>query len=264
MIDNGQVLALTYIPPSGSLPGGFSAQPSGSATGAVAMAWDGMLWTISGSTLFAPNGTVVPLPQSGAASIISDGTYLWITHPTGIHPGTLTRVLPSRDPYATRSSFQVTQVTVSSNLHTNLGPMAFDGQYVWVVAPYSGYNLFKIDSATGTLASQYVVSDLSAPKAMVFDGYSIWISDLNKIARLSAFNGARTGTYTSGDPRGLVFDGAQVWTADRSSNAIVPIRACDGSSTMKSVTTPTYPEAVAYDGSHLWVVSPTSHTVSIR
>jgi hypothetical protein len=267
VVDSGHVLSLTYSPTANSLTlaAAYLTSPN-----AAAIATDGAnLWIagddvegISLSGGLPPRGG--PLANGPAGKMIYDGKYLWISHPNGIHPGTLTRVQPAPPP----ASPVITQVTVynGSTFMAGITGLTFDGQYVWAL--YSdashGSALYKLDPSTGVVAASYTASDLINAKDLTYDGYSIWVADANKVARFDAATGARTGTYAASDARSLRFDGIQMWVADRGSNSIVPIRACDGASVLKSFTTPAYPENVAFDGANLWATSPTSHTISIR
>lgn len=270
VLDNGRLLSLIFNPANGgSLEGLPVGSPSTPISALVGMAWvSGHLWVASSNQLGAADDALLTpalsLPDGGVGSMIFDGSYLWISHPTGAHTGTLTKVSLNLGPDGIDAAPTFTQVAVPNAV--GLNHMTFDGQYLWAAGTaLSGgaQTLFKINPSTGT-AVDYASTPAAAPQALTFDGYSIWVADLINVARIDAATGARTGTYNASDARSLSFDGVQMWVAERSANTIVPIRACDGASVLNSLTTPAYPEHVAFDGTNLWVTSPTSKTVSIR
>jgi hypothetical protein len=260
VIDGGTILALTYNPTSNLLTGG-PVSITGVYGSVVAMAWDGTyLWGVTSSGYFgATGGTVTGPPRGGSVSgtptkMIYDGKYLWISTTTG----TLYRVLPS--PIA---SPVVTPVRLGIGVASIIG-LTFDGQYVWAAlqSPIgTAGTLFKVDPSTAVVAASY---NVGAAGPITFDGYSIWVAGLNYVFRYNAATGQSTGSYPAADARSLFFDGSQMWVANRGANAITPIRACDGASSMKPMSTPAYPENVGFDGTNLWVTSLTSLTVSIR
>jgi hypothetical protein len=84
------------------------------------------------------------------------------------------------------------------------------------------------------------------------------------VARFNAATGARTGSNTATDSRALAFDGTRMWVVNRTSNALTPIRACDGTVTAKPILSPVSPENAAFDTVNFWVLVPATHTVSVR
>ena len=67
----------------------------------------------------------------------------------------------------------------------------------------------------GAALGTYTVG--SQPRAMVFDGFHIWVVNEgdNTVTKLRAWDGAVIGTYPTGNsPRAIVFDGAHVWVAN--------------------------------------------------
>ena len=252
MIDGGNLLSVTYAAGSNS---NVLAGQSFLVGGATSLAWDGNnVWIVNaaGQLFVRPPGgkvTQVSTVGSGAGKMIYDGKYLWIAH---TNSAILTRALLNGTAAPT-----FLHITVPGP--AQIDALTFDGQYVWAVAPGGAV---KVDSATGTVGVTYGISNLLAPTAALFDGYSIWIADGSEVARINAGTGARSGSYPASGAVALAYDGAQIWVAEKTLNSIVPIRACDGESVLSPLPMPAPGQSVAFDGTNIWVGS--SSYMSLR
>jgi DNA-binding beta-propeller fold protein YncE len=81
-------------------------------------------------------------------------------------------------------------------------------------------------ASDGTVRKDF--STGNTPVAVVFDGNSIWVANMDDhtVTKLRASDGLPQGTFSTGtttpdpSPVALAFDGANVWVANRDSNDV--------------------------------------------
>ncbi|MGA2116721.1 MAG: hypothetical protein ABSH56_18430 [Bryobacteraceae bacterium] len=226
----------------------------------------GMLyaWTDAGSLMALasnPNNPVQFLFTAGAfnfggsiAGITFDGQYLWGAsggYLWQLNPGSVSRAsttLPSLV-----NKYPMTGVTV--------GALAFDGNYIWILANGSG--LIKIDPSTG----QQVASASAryfTETSLLFDGYDLWFGNGgNGVSRMDP----ATMTLTT-----LTAPGVSVYTVmglDRdavwaeSASGIARFRACD-SQFIGNLALSSIPWQTVYDGVEHWITYKDTNLLSIR
>jgi predicted Ser/Thr protein kinase len=113
-----------------------------------------------------------------------------------------------------------------------------------------------------THVASFAVGD--RPQAVVFDGASIWVSNMgdNTVTKLTASDGTVRGTFTVGTaPDGLAFDGADIWVANSGSNNVTELRASDGA-VLGAFSVGNNPEGIAFDGANIWVANTFSASVT--
>ena len=122
----------------------------------------------------------------------------------------------------------------------------------------------------------------TAPSAIAFDGSSIWVtnSGTNNVTKLDS-SGTVLRTFGIGTaPAGVAFDGLNVWVANSTTNNVTKVTATGiaggglnarqvatlhwytTNTTFKSYPTGQGPEAVAFDGTNVWVANSGSNTIT--
>jgi DNA-binding beta-propeller fold protein YncE len=99
--------------------------------------------------------------------------------------------------------------------------------------------------------------NLQSPRAMAFDGSSMWITNGDNLYKVRPSDGKTLATFTvltAGDSYAIAFDGANLWIPDAFNSSISEVRARDGK-ILKSFSVGHFsdPTAVAFDGVNIWV-----------
>jgi hypothetical protein len=120
----------------------------------------------------------------------------------------------------------------------------------------------KLNPASGATIGTYPVG--SGPKALAFDGTSIWVANLfsGTVNKLNSATGAAIGSYpVGGSPAALAFDGSSIWVANWSSGTVNRLNPATGA-TIGTYQVVFLPSALAFDGSSIWVANSNSNTVT--
>jgi hypothetical protein len=104
------------------------------------------------------------------------------------------------------------------------------------------------------------------PKALVFDGANIWTlsGGDGSLTKLRANDGGVLATYAVGGLGGMAFDGANIWVGGNggSGGTLIKVRARDGVVLGTFITgLDSTPSGVAFDGTNMWAVTPSSSFV---
>lgn len=146
----------------------------------------------------------VPL-QSHVEGIAFDGRLIWATSDVP-NSGTLTGVRASD-----------AQVESRQSLGFRPGPVAYDGENLWIADPDNdAVQRWRYDATTGACAAsgRFAVGD--DPRAVLFDGANVWVANWagSSVTKLRAIDGAVLGTAsTDPHPQALAFDGINTWVA---------------------------------------------------
>jgi hypothetical protein len=153
----------------------------------------------------------------------------------------------------------------------NADGVAFSSGRAWVIN--GGDNsVTEMNAADGQWIRTVSVGryGVNKPSAIVADGAGIWVlsvpeDGISSLAELSAAAGAWVRTLSGhglGAAVGIAADGSRLWVAaDPASGAgtVIELNAADGSwirtVTVSSSNSGSSPDAIATDGSHIWVVS---------
>ena len=152
-----------------------------------------------------------------------------------------------------------TNKTTSFVTCANPQGVASDGPHVWVAC--RGANSIQEFNAINGRPLRTITDsvDLATPEHLVFDGKNIWVSNGNisrgMLTKVRANDGTILNTYAVGSgPYGMVFDGASVWVANYASNNLSKVNTSTGRVTNDiSLTGCHVPDALGFDGSHIWV-----------
>jgi YVTN family beta-propeller protein len=187
--------------------------------------------------------TITLAANSYPASIVFDGTYVWVFGTKGYKYD------------KTGASKLGTPLTLSGSAWG----AAFDGTSIWV-STTGGLDKVNISSNTKTT---YALACTNG--AVAYDGASVWVSNIDLgICKFDPTTNTQvfssTSILTGNSMNHLAFDGQFLWIcADQ--NAV--IQKLDVSTNEVVATVSTYPDprSGAFDGSYLWVVGHDSDTI---
>jgi S-layer homology domain len=180
--------------------------------------------------------------------------------------GTGQRLMTIRGTWA--APFMYSQ-SISGPLGYGPNNLAFDGDRIWT-ANYADGTIAIISVVNGnpqlpgTLAGGFV-----APTDVIFDGTSIWVTDVGQgLHKLNADGSiAQTVPLGGGDPGFMVFDGANVWVANESGNSITVVQASTGAvvatiagNAANGLSQPIQP---AFDGERILVTNAGNDSVTL-
>src|ERR1017187_2821891 len=113
------------------------------------------------------------------------------------------------------------------------------------------------------LLAQDPASTRSAGNLLYEDG-NIWLVH-GKVYKLRASDGATVGSFDAGGDAqfGVAFDGANIWSSADFGNAVMKVRASDGTK-LENYKVPFAPLRLAFDGSNIWATNAhdTDHMVT--
>ena len=93
------------------------------------------------------------------------------------------------------------------------------------------------------------------PRALAFDGSSMWIAGGNGVGKIRASDGLSLGSYSTGSgANAVLFDGASIWVANATDGTVSKLRASDGQS-LGTYPVATNLRALAFDGTNVWALS---------
>src|SRR5262249_41029312 len=124
-------------------------------------------------------------------------------------------------------------LTTSFAIPSGAGPMAFDGDNIWVMNGSNGVS--KVRASDGAMLGTFSVG--KGPQRALFDGVNIWVTNFldGTVTKLRASDGANLGTFRAGTnppsgntPIGLAFDGTNIWVGDPKTATVSKLRAADG------------------------------------
>ena len=100
------------------------------------------------------------------------------------------------------------------------------------------------------------------PNALVFDGSSIWVANLNgnSVMKINPVTGMVSQTISVVRPFALAFDGSSIWMSNSNGNSVMKINPTTGV-VGPPIAVGTYPTALAFDGSSIWVANYMSGSV---
>jgi hypothetical protein len=123
--------------------------------------------------------------------------------------------------------------------------MVYDGEKFWISGPSGG----PVVRPDGTVMPRWLPP--CGPGEMLFDGRSVWVGG-------TAFDASTPGAVPGGAPAGiLATDGAVLWIARRLTSDLwsLPLPAQHLGAPPVPQMLPYPPEALVYEGSHLWVAN---------
>jgi hypothetical protein len=151
-----------------------------------------------------------------------------------------------------------------ANTATNFGTcaspqgLAFDGSHIWVAC--SGANsIEEFNASDGRLLRTITDNvNLVTPEALVFDGTNIWVSNSSTskgmLTQVRARDATILKTYAVGSgPWGMAYDGTSVWVANYSSGDLSKVNVSRENVTNMNLSGCHVPDAVGFDGAHIWV-----------
>ena len=154
--------------------------------------------------------------------------------------------------------------TVVSTLPGNPTGIAFDGGRFWTTS-FDGSVVMVTPGAIPWFFST-VTAGISDPRAPVFDGTNVWITEVppgpGKLVKLGTF-GAVLQTVTVGaGPSSATFDGTNIWVTNQNDGTVSVVRASNGAvlATLTGFSTPT---GAAFDGERVLVADPANAIVSL-
>ncbi|NNN08856.1 MAG: hypothetical protein HKL85_06635 [Acidimicrobiaceae bacterium] len=231
------------------------------------------LWVANGDNsitkLNLNNGSVVRTIQDpgGPLALVSVGDHLWVANAgdsvaeLNLNNGSLVRTI-SGAPYDFNEPFA----------------LASDGSHLWV-ANYNGSSITELNLSDGSLVR--IISGASygvnGPDALAADGTHLWVANDSMfygnsftLTELNLSDGSLVriisgASYGFNYPQALASDGSHLWVANSgdssgsgNANSITELNLNNGSLVRTISGGPYYfnfPEALASDGSHLWVAN---------
>ena len=183
-----------------------------------------------------------------------DGTHIWISNtvPTG---SSVTEI-------NAKDGSWIRTLSGGSYGFDNPSQMAYDGSHIWIVNPAAS-SVTEINASDGswvrTLSTGYA---LAGPLAIAFDGSRLWVANYltNSVTLINAsdgsFNRNLSGiAFQFGGPDSIAFDGQNMWIADSTGAQRVTEVALTNLIVGKFYLEPGFAQAVAIDGSQLWVTA---------
>ena len=137
--------------------------------------------------------------------------------------------------------------------------LVFDGQFIWVAG--TNAQLFRVSTDPTVVPIPVNLNINTAVTGMAFDGTNLWVSTASNTApsvltvRVSDST-VHTVPFSFGNGP-MAFDGSNSWVTSAASStsaaSIIKMRASDGQS-LGSFAIGENPQAVAFDGSNIWVI----------
>ncbi len=122
------------------------------------------------------------------------------------------------------------------------------------------------DSAAPEVEAAPAFATGDTPAAMVFDGTSLWIANINDntVSKLDPADGTRVDYETGEFPSGVTFDGTSVWVTNQRDGTVSKIDPEDGTRVDFATGTSPAPNplGVAFDGTNIWITNGADSTVS--
>ncbi len=216
--------------------------------GPSAFAFDGVhIWTAAYvakvvTKIRASDGALVgsfPVPGFPQA-LTFDGANVWVAQ----HPNVLTKLRAGDG-----------QVLATYEIGRENRALEFDGTHVWR-AGYWG-DVTKIRAQDGAVVATLQIEwGLNEAGGMAFDGQNVWIANYatGYITKIRASDATVAGSYRWGlAPRAILFDGESLWFTLGSPQAIVKFRPADGAQLAYYAMPSLSLQALAFDGTHIWV-----------
>lgn len=162
-------------------------------------------------------------------------------------------------------------VTAYAGLPAGSAPtdIAFDGTYMWTAnAGFGNEGVSKIRVSDGQVMATYPLTANSSPQAITFDGIDMWTANANanSVSRITSGGTVTDFPLPAGSrPVGLALDqpgysasgpmdtGLYLWTANSGNDTISKIEV-DSGSVVATYPVGYGPQALAFDGTYLWVV----------
>ncbi len=158
--------------------------------------------------------------------------------------------------------------------------IAFDGSHLWV-ANEGRDSMIELNDAGGLVQTLSGGYGFNAPFGVVSDGADVWVTNYGglTVTEFAARTGqlVRTISGVSGSfvgPTGIAFDGRHVWVTNSGCysglggycpNSVTELDAATGK-VLRTLSGGNYafnaPEAVAFDGSHIWVANIAGNAVT--
>jgi hypothetical protein len=180
---------------------------------------------------------------------------VFVTGHTG--PGSLYLVDPSQPAGAV--------TTVASTLGNGSTGIAFDGSRIWTANPGGSVSIVT-PGATIPWAVTTVTTGFVAPWGILYDGASIWVTDIVAGTLLKVDSaGTVLQTVSVGfSPLFPGFDGGNIWVPNSSSNSVSVVRASSGT-VLQTLTGNglSSPRAAAFDGQRVLVTNQAGNSVSL-
>ncbi len=257
----------------------------------TAMVFDGgNMWVVAeDDNLVQKIPITIQLTDPEPVDLIYDGTYLWTANKAG---NTITKLAPNlneqprsfsvgQEPVGLVSTGAylwiinqvddtVSKVRVADGMTLEIfavgnKPIAitYDGTYIWVVNENDD-TLTRLNEANGTSVSFGGMDD---PVDILYDGTYIWVTNEgdDTLVKLDS-DGTPIVTYSlSQSPRSFLYDGIYFWVGYTDiglTTSLLQIRASDGMQISDTSLANNGSPVLAYDGTYLWVTSPSSDIVT--
>ena len=229
----------------------------GSSSGAYNIIFDGAnMWVSSFygglAKVRASDGRILGYFDAGLSPIfmVFDGTNIWV---------------------ANSLANTVTKIRASDGVKLGAFPagnapsfITFDGTNIWVTNGNSN-TVTEIAASDGSIIASYDTGALTS--GIGYENGHIWVShyNANTVTELSASNGSILGTFPVGStPTAIAITPTKIWVTDD-----VPGRAHASSLLLKDGTRAdhpkagSYPHAIFFDGTHIWISNEQSQVVKI-
>jgi hypothetical protein len=169
-------------------------------------------------------------------------------------PGHLYLIDPSMAP--------VSVTTLSSSLGAHPQSITTDGTYIWTAN--AGGSVSRVDPDTG--AATTVTTGFFTLKGIVFDGASLWVSDIGdqKLKKLDSSGNIVQSVPVGEFPSIPCFDGANIWVPNWGDSSVTVVRARDGL-VLATLTGNglNVPFQAAFDGQRILVTNTQGHSLSM-
>lgn len=194
-------------------------------------------------------------PDSGAAGLTWDGTYLWLAD---IWSGNIYKIDPS-------DGSVISSFAAPTDYPTGL---AWDGTNLWVVCEQAA-TAYKLDPSDGSVISSihlpgYGEGDPNSA-CITWDGEYLWHADYthDTIYKIDPSDGSVIFSFASPGPgpSGLTWDGAYLWHSDYITDTIYKLDPSDGSVVLSFASPASHPWDLAWDGAYLWNADHVANTV---
>ena len=146
--------------------------------------------------------------------------------------------------------------------------IAFDGRHIWTANGVSNGDGISIIDTTGNAIGLVttITNNLVLPRAIVFDGSSIWVTDIGDgtLKKLNSGGGVAQTIPVGSFPESLAFDGMNLWVANHFSDSVTVVRASNGA-VLATLTGNglNRPQGVAFDGERILVTNANGESVSL-
>jgi hypothetical protein len=222
------------------------------------------------------------LDDTGLVDLASDGTHVWVvalSGPGGFGAGRLTKIDPATNTVVVSASVgfvataaydgggvwvagsgsarRIDPATAAAGPPIPVGTFPQDivaaGGRIWVVNGGTPGSLTEIDPATNTVVDTWTFG--AALRRATFDGTRLWIAsqDDNSVYSLDPATGTVLPHPAGVDPLDVAYDGQYIWVCDFSGGGVYRLDPTTGNPVGGVVATNALPQAVAYDGTNLWV-----------